>query len=156
VGYLKEKVAGPDAAIPNFRQQLSIVKSVKTRFESSLFDIRQFVQGDLFDSELEAAGELAKNKFLRAAGALAGVVLERHLTEVCDNHGVTLKKKNPGISDLNEVLKEAKIIDIPQWRSIQLMADIRNICDHSKKVEPTDDQIETLLVHTRKITKTIF
>src|SRR3989337_1007791 len=100
-GYDKEKVVGPDAAIPHFRQQLSILRSVKARFESSLFDIRQLVQADLFDSELDAAKELAKNKFTRAAGALAGVVLERHLIQVCDNHGVKVGKKAPGISDLN-------------------------------------------------------
>src|SRR5208337_2337207 len=65
-GFEREKVVGPDAAIPQFRQQLAILKSVKARFESSLFDIRQLVQADLFDSELDAAEELAKKKFMRA------------------------------------------------------------------------------------------
>ncbi len=38
-GYLEEtKLAGPDAAIPQFRQQLAILKSVKMRFESSHFE----------------------------------------------------------------------------------------------------------------------
>jgi len=59
-GELEHKVVGPDSAIPQFRQQLAILESVKGRFESSLFDIRQLVQADLFDSELDAAGELAK------------------------------------------------------------------------------------------------
>jgi hypothetical protein len=62
-GYDKEKVVGPDAAIPHFRQQLSILKSVKGRFDSSLFDIRQLVQADLFDSELDAAGNWGKMDF---------------------------------------------------------------------------------------------
>ena len=34
-----EKVVGPEAAIPQFQQQLNILKSVKKRFESSLFFI---------------------------------------------------------------------------------------------------------------------
>ena len=59
-GWEKEKVVGQDAAIPHFRQQLAILASVKARFQSSLFDIRQLVQADLFDSELDAARELAK------------------------------------------------------------------------------------------------
>lgn len=50
-GYQKEKVVGPDAAIPHFRQQLNIVKAARDRFKSSLFEIRQLVQADLFDSE---------------------------------------------------------------------------------------------------------
>ena len=89
------KVVGPDAAIPCFHQQLSIVKAIRERFRSSLFDIRQLAQADLFDSELDAATELAKSKFTRAAGILAGVVLERHLKEVCGNHGLTLRRKPP-------------------------------------------------------------
>jgi hypothetical protein len=114
--YGTERAVGPEAAIPRFRQQLAILDSARARFHSSLFDIRQLVQGDLFDSELDTAEELAKNKFARAAGAVAGVVLERHLSEVCNNHLVKLAKSAPGISDLNDALKNANVIDVPQWR----------------------------------------
>jgi len=155
-GESTHKVVGPDAAIPQFRQQLAILKSVKGRFESSLFDIRQLVQADLFDSELDAAEELAKKKFTRAAGALAGVVLERHLAQVCENHAVKVAKKEPTISDLNDALKGENAIDIPQWRSIQHLADIRNLCDHNKKTEPTEDQVNDLMAGVKKITKTLF
>ncbi len=149
-------VVGPEAAIPPFYQQLSIVKSIRERFQSSLFDIRQFAQADLFDSELDAAKELAKNKFTRAAGVVAGVVLERHLSEVCANHDVTVKKKTPQISDLNDALKSASVIDTPQWRSIQHLADLRNLCAHDKQTEPTADQVEDLMAGVAKVTKTIF
>ncbi len=47
---------------------------------------------DLFDSELESAKELSKKGFLRAGGALAGVVLEKHLAQVMTNHGLKSKK----------------------------------------------------------------
>jgi hypothetical protein len=86
-----QPVVGFHAAIPHFKQQLAIVKAVKRRFESSLFDIRQLVQADVFDSELDAAKELAKKGFARAAGALAGVVLERHLGLVAVSHAVKSK-----------------------------------------------------------------
>ncbi len=155
-GWQKEKVVGPDAAIPHFRQQLAILKSVKARFESSLFDIRQLVQADLFDSELDAARELVKHKFTRAAGALAGVVLERHLAQVCDNHGIKVAKKAPGIADLNNALKDANVIDVPQWRFVQHLADIRNLCDHNKKAEPTEEQVDDLVAGVTKVTKTLF
>ena len=54
----QQELVGTESAIPHFQQQLAILISVKTRFESSLFDIRQLVQADLFNSELEAAKEL--------------------------------------------------------------------------------------------------
>jgi len=155
-GWDKQTVVGPDAAIPQFRQQLSILKSVKHRFESSLFDIRQLVQADLFDSELDAAAELARTKFTRAAGALAGVVLEKHLGQVCQNHAIKVSKKNPSIGDLNEVLKKEDLIDTPQWRFIQHLADIRNLCDHNKKADPTASQVNDLVQGVQKVVKTIF
>ena len=155
-GWEKEKVVGPDAAIPQFKQQLAIVKAVRKRFESSLFDIHQLVQADLFDSELEVAAELLKNKFNRAAGAVAGVVLEGHLAQVCKNHSIKVTKKSPTISDLNNVLKEDDVIETPQWRFIQHLADIRNLCDHKKKVEPTEGQVSDLIAGVTKTTKTLF
>ena len=68
--------------------------------------------------------------------------LERHLAQVCDNHNIKANKKDPGIADLDNVLKEENIIDIPQWRFIQHLADIRNLCDHDKKIEPTTEQVD--------------
>ena len=44
VGRGLDTVVGPDAAIPRFNQQMSIVKSIRDRFQSTLFDIRQMAQ----------------------------------------------------------------------------------------------------------------
>jgi hypothetical protein len=151
-----EKIVGPDAAIPHFHQQLAILKAVKQRFESSLFDIRHLVQADLFDTELEAAQELSKQKFTRAAGALAGVVLERHLGDTCEKHDLKIPSKAPAISDYNNALKEAGVIDVMQWRFIQHLGDIRNLCDHDKKMEPTPAQVHDLIAGVAKIIKTVF
>lgn len=155
-GYQKEKVVGQDAAIPQFQQQLAIVEAAQSRFESSLFDIRHMLQADLFDSELEAAEHLSKYKFGRAAGALSGVVLERHLGQVCIDHQISIPKKNPTIADFNEALKTAAVIDLPQWRFIQHLADLRNLCDHARTPDPTDEQIADLISGVKKITKTVY
>jgi len=151
-----ETIVALAAGVPHFQQQMAILGSVKSRFESSLFDIRQLVQADLFDSELDAAKELLHQKFTRAAGAIAGVVLERHLGQVCDNHSVTVKKKNPCISDFNDALKGDNILDTSTWRFVQHLGDIRNLCDHSKTAEPTKEQVDDLIIGVAKITKTVF
>ncbi len=155
-GYEKKVVVDGCAAIPRFEQQISIIISVKNRFESSLFDIRQLVQADLFDSELDSARELINKGFIRAAGAIAGVVLEGHLAQVCENHKVTIRKKNPGINDLAETLKKSNIIDTPVWRNIQRFADLRNLCDHKKKTDPVKNDIEELIEGVAKVIKTLF
>ena len=152
----KKVIVDTSAAIPRFEQQLAIVKAVKNSFESSLFKISQLVQADLFDSELEAAKALVKNGFTRAAGALAGVVMERHLAQVCDNHGITLRKKTPTIADFNEALKTADVVDTPQWRFNQHLADIRNQCAHNKGAEPTKEDVNELVAGVMKLTKTLF
>lgn len=144
------------AAIPQFTQQLRILESLKSRFHSSLFDIKQLLQADLFDTELDAANELLKKGFLRAAGAMAGVVLEKHLAEVCSSHNIKLTNKNLHISELNDALKDASVIDGPTWRFIQHLADLRNLCDHNKKKEPKDIEVDDLIKGTQKISKTIF
>lgn len=149
-------IAGPPAAIPHFEQQLEIVKAIQARFESSLFDIRLLVQADLFDSELDAARELSKKGFLRAAGAVVGVVLEKHLAQVVLNHKLSGTKKRPTISDFNDVLKNNGVLDTPEWRRVQRLGDIRNLCDHPKGRDPTKDEIDELITGVDRITKALF
>ena len=144
------------AVTMRFSTQLQILKAAAQRFESSLFDIRQLVQADLFDSELCAARSLAKHGFLRAAGAIAGVVLEKHLGQVASNHSVAVRKKHPGISDLNDDLKNAAVVDVPAWRQVQRLGDIRNLCDHDRKREPTPEEVEELISGVEKLTKTLY
>jgi hypothetical protein len=154
--YDKTLIAGKIYAFPKFEQQLAILKSINQRFESSLFDIKQLLKADLFDSELEASKHLNKNRFARAAGALAGVVLESHLSQVCQNHSLTITKRDPSISDYYTILYNNQVIDIQTFRKIQYLADIRNNCDHKKRQEPTKEDIDELIVGVEKIIKNLF
>lgn len=150
-----EVIADAKSAMPHLKQQIAILNSIRGRFESSLYDIRALVQADLLDSELDAAKELLKHKFTRAAGAIAGVVLEKHLHEVCLQHNVRITKKNATIADYNEALKSDGVIDTSQWRFNQHLGDIRNLCDHNKEKEPTPAQVSDLIDGVAKVTKTI-
>lgn len=139
-----------------FEQQYFIVKSLKKRFESSLYEIKQLLQADVFDSEIDTAKELCNKGYYRASGAICGVVLEKHLSAVCLHHNIPITKKHPAINDYNDILKSSEVIDIPVWRNIQRLADIRNMCDHHKNVEPTKENIEELISGTDKMIKTIY
>ncbi|MGH4051265.1 MAG: hypothetical protein ACREVX_07915 [Clostridium sp.] len=137
-------------------QQLNILTSANERIDSVLFDIKSIVQADIFDSEIESAKYLLKQGFLRAAGAICGVIIEKHFETVCNNHNLKLSKKEPTISDYNDGLKNAGIIQTELWRFIQRMGDLRNLCDHNKKQEPTKENVEDLIDGTDKIIKSIF
>jgi hypothetical protein len=148
-------IAGPASAIGPMYQQFNIVQGLMNRFASSLYDIKTLVHADLLDDELLAAEELNERGFQRAAGAVAGVVLEGHLNAVCDRHGVSLRKKDPAISDLNDALKTASIVETATWRFIQHLGDLRNKCDHKKSSDPTQIEVSELIGGVRKITKTV-
>lgn len=135
--------------------QMQILASLSSRIDSVLQDVTGHLFAELQDSELTAATQLKKVS-KRAAGALAGVVLERHLQRVAKNHKISIRKKAPTISDLNDPLKQAGVYDVPMWRKIQLLADIRNLCSHQKTTEPTDEQVEELIGGVNSVIKSVF
>lgn len=151
-----EVIADQTSAIPKMQNQKSILASAEKRFDSALFDIQEVIQADIYDSELSAARDLAKKGFVRGGGAIAGVVLEKHLAHVCTLHGLKSRKKHPSISDFYQLLKENNIIDTAKWRFIQHLGDIRNLCDHSKDREPTKEDVLELVEGVEKVIKTVF
>ncbi len=135
--------------------QIQIIAALSTRIDSVLQDVTGHLFADLQDSELRAAAQLKKVS-KRAAGALAGVVLERHLQRTAENHKISIRKKTPTISDLNDPLKKKGIYDVPTWRKIQLLADIRNLCSHQKTLEPTNEQVDELISGVNSVIKSVF
>ncbi|MCW4704501.1 hypothetical protein M8C00_14485 [Enterobacter kobei] len=154
-GYGEIKRSRSDA-IPKMETQSKIVSSAKERFKSVLFDIKDILQADIFDTELETAKELNKKGFIRAGGAVAGVILEKHLAHICALHSLKSRKSHPTIAEYNQLLKDSDIIDTPSWRFIQHLTDLRNICDHSKEREPTKEDVIELISGIEKVTKTVF
>lgn len=138
-----------------FRQQLDLLQSCIDRLDSALSDIQGTLEAELFDDELNAARELKKKGHLRAAGALAGVTLERHLGIIARNRQVSTGKRHPTISDFNEAFKNSQIYDVPTWRFIQLLGDLRNLSVHSKGRDPTKTEIDDLITGVEKILKTV-
>jgi hypothetical protein len=154
--YEEQVVDAPKAFATKFHQQLAILDSVTTRIDSILTDIKGVLKAELYDDEIEKARALHKGNLLRPAGVIAGVVLEAHLLLVCKNHLLTLSKKNSSLADYNDTLKNNNIIDTVNWRWVQRLGDIRNLCAHSKDREPTSDEVLELIDGVEKAIKTIF
>jgi len=144
-----------NTVLNKFVGQVSILRSAASRLDDILSNIEGIVQADLFDSGIDAAKDLKKNGHLRAGGAVAAVVLESHLAKLCQNHGITVRKKNPTISHFNGLLKKHDVVGVPTWRWIQRLADLRNLCVHSKDRDPTPDEIQELIDGVDKAIKTI-
>lgn len=137
------------------QNQIALLRAAQTALASVLLNLRGTLQANLFDSELDAASSLRRNGFLRGAGAMAGVVLERHLMSVCDNHGVAVAT-TATISKLNTALKKAGVVELADWRHVQLLGDLRNKCDHQQEKDPTNDDVAELIDGVAKIIKKVF
>ncbi len=122
---------------------------------SVLSNIDGQLLSELQEAERETARQLLKVS-VRAAGSLVGVVVESHLQKVVKAHGITMRKKHPTISDLNDPLKKEGVIDVPAWRKIAYLADIRNICSHKKDAEPTKEQVTELIDGANWLIKNVF
>lgn len=85
-----------------------------------------------------------------AAGSAAGLVLEHHLKSLCAHQQPPLSYgPGDGISRVNDILKRANVYDGILWRQIQVMADIRNACDHPTANPPSKANVEELIKNVR-------
>ena len=134
--------------------QFQILSSLKARLGSVIADVRGHLLAEIEDEELDVARKLLKVN-LRAAGAVGGVVLESHLQRVATNHDVKISKKDPTISDLNDPLKKAGVYDLPTWRKVQHLTDLRNLCDHKKNREPTEAEVIELISGVTSVVKNV-
>lgn len=135
--------------------QLQILQSLETRIDSVLSDVQGALLSELQDKELATAEELLKIN-LRSAGSLAGVILENHLQKIMQNHHVTVSKKNPTISEMNNLLKSNEIYDLPIWKKVEYLGSIRNLCSHKKEREPKKEEVEELIVGVNKVIKEVY
>lgn len=151
-----QKVNEAAACISKLEQQIGIIESCSDVLDSKLYNIESVLQFELFEDELRTAKGILKKGSAKVAGAIAGITLEGHLKKVCQHHSLRLTKQNPTISDFNEELKKANIIDVPTWRLIQRLGDIRNLSVHSKDREPTVSEVQDLIIGCEKLLAELF
>lgn len=97
------------------------------------------------DEPLCEAKALFRAGYFSAAGAAAGVVLERHLKQLCTNQTPSVIARGETINPLNDALKSAQVYDQTQHRRIQVMGDIRNRCSHSVSNPPSKEEVWELI-----------
>jgi hypothetical protein len=129
----------------------SVVASIPAYMNARLYDVELAVAQTYVRDELSEAEMLLKSRFVRAAGGMAGVLLERHLKLLCDRHHPPIKyTKSAGISKINDLLKDCGVYDVAQWRKVQWMGDIRNGCDHARTTEPRKEDVRDLISEVGK------
>lgn len=133
--------------------QFEVMAAVPSHLRFSMYDIELTAYSVLMDDELEAAQHLHSKGFLRPAGALAGVILERYLKNLLRKHTPPIKySEKAGLGKLNDLCKES-VFDLATWRKVQYLADLRHVCTHDKAREPTADEVGDLINGVSAIVK---
>jgi hypothetical protein len=129
----------------------AIIASVPLYLQTKLHDIELVVADTMTRDLLTEAENLLQAGYVRSAGALAGVMVERHLKMLCDRQTPPIGYPDKAtISKLNDLLKAASVYDAVEWRKVQVMGDIRNGCDHARTDEPRPEDVRDLIAEARK------
>jgi len=106
-----------------------------------LSTVRDLVQAELFDDELEQAKELLDKKYHVAAAIIAGVVLETGIRELCKKNNIETGKLNK----MNDDLAKNGVYNSLIQKQITALAGIRNSAAHGKTDEFTIEQVENMI-----------
>ncbi len=134
------------------REQFNIINAIVKNFDNDLFNLESDIHYGIYESEMDIARELKEQGFLRAAGSIAGVVLEVHLKQVVINRGLPLDDdKKYTMSSYNNMLKTNGVYNKITSSLIKTCNDIRNKCVHPDKDDPTDGEISTIISTAERI-----
>jgi hypothetical protein len=103
-----------------------------------LTPVRNLVQAEVFDSELEQASELLRSGYKTAAAVIAGTVLETSLRELCNRHQQPVGK----LDKMNADLAKQGLYNANMAKRITSLAGIRNSAAHGKPDEFADAEVK--------------
>lgn len=138
-----------------FRNQLTILKSVSDRLTWSQMDTADQAARSLQLAALESARELIRISE-RAAGALAGTVLQTFLATLASKHQLKFRKNSPTSRDYAEALKSANALDIPIWSQCTWLAEIHDRSIQADGEGPTKAQVRDLIDGTHWLITNVF
>jgi hypothetical protein len=135
--------------------QLAIFRSLQDRLAWRLLDIEDELRVELYSAELKAARVLV-GKDARAAGVVAGMVLEGYLRRLIRRHQAKLQKSPARIRDMDQALRKAGVFDAQLWAQVSWLGDIAERCTRDGFAEPTPLQVRDLVDGVDWIVKHVF
>lgn len=137
-----------------FRNQLAILKSVSDRLAWGQLDTAEQAERGLQLSLLETARRL-NDISERAAGAVAGTVLEGWLKKLSTKHKLKFRKQAPPLREYIDALHAAKVMDIAVHSQATWLAEI-NDRSRSPGESPTKLQVRDLIDGTNWLVRNVF
>ncbi|CAH6803607.1 conserved hypothetical protein [Vibrio chagasii] len=137
-----EKIGPYESSSDAFKRMKSVLIAAMDDYKNGyLTSLKNLIQADVFDSELEQAEELLSNGYKLAAAVIAGVVLETALRDICSREGISAGK----LDKMNSELAKSGIYNKLQQKRITALADIRNSAAHGKSEEFTEGDVTIMI-----------
>jgi hypothetical protein len=135
-----------------------LLSSIISELETKELNLFENISYEFIADEYDQADFLFKNEFTRAAGAIAGVAIERHLQTIAKKHNINVianppSKSKSDFSDYLASLKRSNIIDETQRKQFDALYQIRKMCDHPD--EPKKEDVERLIRDGRLMASSI-
>ncbi len=125
-----------------FKRLKSIFWAAKDDFCGGyMTSIKNLIQAEVFESELEQADELLKNGYKLASAVIAGVVIETALRDLCSKEGIV----HGNLNKMNTELYKAGAYNKLHQKKITALADIRNSAAHGKPEEFSEKDVESMI-----------
>ena len=127
--------------------------AAKEDFEGGyLVSVRNLVQAEVADSEIDQATELLDSGYTTAAAVVAGVVLETTLRTLCEKNGLAIGTLNK----MNEDLAKAGAYNSLKQKRITSLAAVRNSAAHGKTGEFTDQDVKSMIAEVQRFAEEVF
>jgi hypothetical protein len=125
-----------------FKRVKPVFMAAKDDFQGGfLSSVKNLVQAELFDSELEQASELLSSGYKGPAAVVAGVVLETTLRDLCTDNSIPHAR----LDKMNSDLAKSGVYNKLQQKRITALADIRNSAAHGDWASFNDDEVKEMI-----------
>jgi hypothetical protein len=143
-----DRAVGGDTNYGIFSRLKAVLLAAKEDYEGGyLHKIRNLIQADVFDSELEQAGELLASGYKTPAAVIAGIVLETSLRQMCQDNGLPTGKLDKMNADLAKAGVYSKLVQ----KQITALADIRNNAAHGHDDQFIEGDVTNMIRDVRSV-----
>lgn len=137
--------------VSQVREGLGILKSALRDYKNDmLYEVRRFVEADIFDDLLEQAEYLHTSGYYQAGAVVAGSLLEDKLRNLCIQGGISLENR-PKLDKMNADLTKAGVLTKLEQKRITALAHIRNDAAHGNWDEFTKEDVKNMLQQIRAL-----
>lgn len=147
-----EQYVSMDSSHDIFQRMKAVFMAAKEDFEGGyLNSVKNLIQAEVYDNELEQAKELLSAGYISAAAVIAGVVLETTIRNLCETHKIQSGK----LDKMNADLAKSGVYNSITQKRITAIAGIRNSAAHGKTGEFNQEDVNSMIEEVERFLSTI-